>query len=221
MKHDKESAERLGARWRSHPRVSLLVVAAVAVVATASVTLTGLLSGDTASPPAYSAPKAAAPGTRPPTCISSQLRVGVGPPAEPISGEQDVLFAVTNRGTGQCSLVGYPEVRLHDGRGLELPFKYVGNQVMYVSHRAPEPVFLAPDHRAYFLVAKYRCDIGSGPQAASATVRLPGVHGTFTAPAMGKWGFERLFYCKGGPDDPGQRVGVSPISVSPAGASAP
>lgn len=71
---------------------------------------------------------------------------------------------------------------------------------------------------AYVLVAKYRCDIGDLASAATIKLTLPGrvpivLAGAVAAPGLG--GVASLDYCKGGLNDPGQAVGVSPIEATP------
>jgi Protein of unknown function (DUF4232) len=135
-----------------------------------------------------------------------------------MTGEHAVVFQIRNRGRVACSLAGYPGVTLSNAAGLSLAFRYADGHSMYVTKARPQAIVVAPAGAAYVLVAKYRCDIGDMASAATAKLTLPGpvpiiLAGPVTPPGSG--GVGALDYCKGGPDDPGQIVGVSPIEATP------
>ena len=47
-------------------------------------------------------------------CQPSELRMGIGPPVSPETGEHPLLLTLTNEGPGACYLDGYPGVTLYD-----------------------------------------------------------------------------------------------------------
>jgi hypothetical protein len=79
-------------------------------------------------------------------------------------------------------------------------------------------VVLARGAWAYVLVAKYRCDIGIARSAAAMWLTLPAAHGATFAGRKPTG----LPYCRGGRQDPGQTITVSPVEPTPrATSSAP
>ena len=86
----------------------------------------------------------------------------------------------------------------------------------YVTRAAPRLVTLRPGGAAWFLVTKYRCDLGTIRAATSMTVTLPGARTGHKMPAPY---CSSMDYCRGGPSDPGQLVTVSPGVASPVSAS--
>jgi hypothetical protein len=69
--------------------------------------------------------------------------------------------------------------------------------------------------------AEYRCDLGIAANAATIGLTLPVGHGQVFAARepVGVPGPAGLSYCRGGPDDPGQLVTVSPIEPTARAAS--
>jgi hypothetical protein len=153
-------------------------------------------------------------GTRaapvPPRCMTSVLALRPGPMVSAMIGEHAVMYALTNRGVGSCTVSGYPRIVLYAAAGRALPFRYARGGGPYVTGRKPGLVVLAPGASAYVLVAKYRCDLGIVANVTAVRVSVPAAGGTvFTrSEAIGR---PILSYCRGGPDDPGQLVTVSPI----------
>ncbi len=153
-----------------------------------------------------------------PTCQASALPLQYRPDLVPMTGEHGGYYALVNLGRAACTLDGYPSVALTDNGGAILPFRYVHHASVYVTKAAPRRVLLPPGASAFVLVAKYRCDLGDRRDAAAIQLTLPGSAG----PAMtlrfspGLPGGADMSYCKGGPDGPGQIVGVSPIETTPA-----
>jgi hypothetical protein len=101
------------------------------------------------------------------------------------------------------------------GRQWGIPMAASGENHMARS-RKPQRVVLAPGRRAYFLVAKYRCDGGVLNTATLIRVVLPGSRGDLTIrPNQGATGLD---YCKryvgDQPIDPGNHVTVSPVEPS-------
>jgi hypothetical protein len=142
-----------------------------------------------------------------------------------MTGEHGAYYALVNRGRTACILDGYARVALYDAQGTVLPFRYVHRTSSYVTRATPRAVLLRPGAAAYLLVAKYRCDLGVSRNAATMLLTLPGTSGTPGAAgamairfASGLPGELDLSYCKGGRDDPGQVIGVSPIEPAAADA---
>jgi len=66
---------------------------------------------------------------------------------------------------------------------------------------------------AWLLVAKYRCDIGIDRDAATIRITVPGAQpAVLTGRASSDdAGVSALSYCRGGSNDPGQAIAVSPV----------
>ena len=148
-------------------------------------------------------------------CSTANLALGIGNRVSPMTGEHGVIYTLTNRGKTICQLYGYPVVSLYDYKGHLLPFKYTRSLSQYMGHAVPKPVNLRPGDRAYFLVAKYRCDIGVVAEATTIHVYPPNSRQQLIGHASPSPGVGSLTYCKGGSEDPGQIVDVSPVRGSP------
>lgn len=152
-------------------------------------------------------------------CRSANLVLGPGVGVSPMTGEDGIIYKVTNRGHVACTVEGYPRVVLYDSHGAAMPFHYLNGTGQYVTHKKPAPVLLAPNASGYILVAKYRCDIGIADGAVTIQLSLPAAGGVrFTGseavnnPDTGNAPPTRGFaYCRGGSHDPGQTVYLSPI----------
>lgn len=151
------------------------------------------------------------PGTAPARCTPGELRLA-RVFLSPMTGEHGSFFKLVNRSRRGCTLDGYPRVRLY-ANGVALPFRYVSGGGLYVTRATPRLVTLRPGGTAWFLVAKYRCDLGIIATATSMTVTLPSALTAYTMPAPPQ---PSLDYCRGGPSDPGQFVTVSPVVLSSA-----
>ena len=161
-------------------------------------------------------PAAAQPAShvQPAGCKPGQLRL-VQIFLSPMTGEHGSFYKLLNHGRRACTLDGYPRIRLY-AHGVALPFRYSSGGGTYVTRAAPRLVRLRPGGAAWFLVAKYRCDLGTMSTATSMTVTLPGARAGYRMPAPYS---SSMDYCRGGPSDPGQLVTVSPVVASPVSAS--
>ncbi len=177
--------------------------------------------------PAPATPLAAAFATSnaAPPCRASALALRFGPELVPMTGEHGGYFALVNHGRTACTLDGYPAVALYDAAGAILPFRYAHQAGGYLTKAPPRAVLLAPGASAYVLVAKYRCDLGVRRDAATMRLTLPGAAAAARAAGVMAIRFASrlpgeldMSYCKGGPGDPGQVVGVSPVEPAPADA---
>ena len=155
----------------------------------------------------------------PPRCLSSSMQLGIGPTLHAVTGEHAVIFTLTNRPASACKLHGYPRVKFLDGNAKVLSFRYsasYGSSSPYLTMAAPKDVVLAHGAVAYFLVAKYGCSRGTAQIASTIAVRLPeasSTGGTFRSSSS----VVRTFgHCVGKRGDPGQLVGVSPITSTAA-----
>jgi hypothetical protein len=146
-------------------------------------------------------------------CRAGALDLRPGAYVSPMTGEHAVMYALTNHGSATCTLDGYPQVVLYSAQGIALPFRYTKGGGAYATHNKPATVVLGPGASAYVLVAKHRCDLGTVRTAATIQLTVPAAGGvTFVGrEAAGGSGNLGLSYCRGGPDDPGQIVAVSPI----------
>ena len=149
-----------------------------------------------------------------PACSSVNLLLGFGDRVSAATGENATVFTLTNRGKSACHLYGHPSVSLYDNKGHVLPFRYTWAGTQYVAQTAPKMVVLRPGARAYFLVAKYRCDIGIAMVAKTIRVYPPNTTQQLigrAAPSVDVGGF---MYCKGRSKDPGQLIEVSPVRAT-------
>jgi hypothetical protein len=130
-----------------------------------------------------------------------------------MTGEHGDFYALVNRGPSACTLAGYPDVTLYDANGAPLPFHYSRGHGPYVTAASPVTVTLRVGASAWVLVAKYRCDIGIAEVATTIRIALPGAqHTALTGRASSdSAGVSALSYCRGGVNDPGQTVAISPI----------
>jgi hypothetical protein len=192
--------------------VTASALASLAVVGCASAGGAHLASAAPAARP-MSKTASAPPSAQAMRCRAGVLGLRPGAYVSPMTGEHAVMYALTNRGSVTCTLDGYPRVVLYSARGVALPFRYTNGGGAHATHNKPATVALAPGASAYVLVAKYRCDLGTVRTAATIQLTVPAAGGvTFAGrEAAGGSGSVGLSYCRGGRDDPGQIVAVSPI----------
>jgi hypothetical protein len=153
-------------------------------------------------------------------CRAADLALQQGPRISPLTGEHGDYYLLVNRGKTTCELAGYPGITLEDASGTPMKFRYTHHSE-YVTTATPRPVALRPGTASYVLVAKYRCDTGSVINVAVIQLAFPGPEHIVLngrVPDSG-YGVSVLSYCKGGPDDPGQLVAVSPIAATIQAAS--
>jgi hypothetical protein len=162
-------------------------------------------------------------GTTARTCAAAQVKLSLGPSISPMTGEHADLLELTDRFRRSCAVDGYPRISL-GSRGRRLGFVYAAGGGPYVTKREPRRITLAPGHRGYFLVAKYRCDAGVQYTVTSMHVSLPGARGPITL-SLKRQGVSGLDYCARYPGDqrvdPGNRVSVSPAEPSLQATSPP
>jgi hypothetical protein len=110
-------------------------------------------------------------------CQPSELRMGIGPPVSPETGEHPLLLTLTNEGPGACYLDGYPSVTLYDANNALLPLSYQRHGYQTIGP-APQRVDIAPGSAAFVMVSKYQCDAGDRetPPSAFTSSRLTTQH---------------------------------------------
>lgn len=152
--------------------------------------------------------------TATPACSTMNLSLGHGDKVSEATGENAVIFTLTNRGKSACHLYGHPGVSLYDNKGRVLPFRYTWAGTQYVAQTAPKMVVLRPGAHAYFLVAKYRCDIGIAMVAKTIRVYPPNATQQLVGSAAPFVDVPGFSYCKGESKDPGQLVEISPVRAT-------
>jgi len=140
---------------------------------------------------------------QPAGCTPGDLRL-VQVFLSPMTGEHGSFYKLANHERRACTLEGYPRIRLY-AHGVALPFRYSRGGRTYVTRAAPRLVTVRPGGAAWFLVAKYRCDLGTIATATSMTVTLPGARIGYRMPAPYS---SSIDHCRGGPSDPGQQAAL-------------
>lgn len=148
-------------------------------------------------------------------CAAANLTLGFGDRVSSMTGEHAVIYTLTNHGEITCRLYGYPGVSFFSNKNRPLPFKYTHAESQYMAHKASTTVVLHAGDRAYFLVAKYRCDIGNSAVAATIRVYPPNTKQQLVSSAAPSETSGIFAYCKGGIKDPGQQIDVSPVRATP------
>jgi hypothetical protein len=142
-------------------------------------------------------------------CADQRLRLT----AETLSGEtgeHGLIFTIANAGPVPCMLTGYPSVRVVNGT-TTLPFHYRDGG-RYVSKRPPRTVVLQPGGgAAYFVIAKYTCELRTVLTGHTLRIQLPGGHVTHKLPLRYPGEFDTC--AGGGSTDMGNRFDVSPVTA--------
>jgi Domain of unknown function (DUF4232) len=149
-----------------------------------------------------------------PHCVAAQLALSLTAYEAQMTGEHGSMFALRNHGRAACSLLGYPRVRLLDGRGV-LPFRYGYGTGSYVPRLRPRRVVLRPGRSAFVLVVKYRCDRGGTRAATRIEVTPPGGRAPLASRRIAHRPRD-YEYCRGGRGDPGNLLQISPVVATPA-----
>jgi Protein of unknown function (DUF4232) len=152
---------------------------------------------------------------RPIACRPSQLRIANGAQISEATGQNSRSIVLTNRGAKPCVLDGYPRVALLDARDKQLPFRISHSGDQMVTSHPPVAVRVLPHRSAYFVVNKYRCDLGDLGVAKKLRIALPGSQ-TAARLTVKIPTYPVIAYC--GRGDPGSTVTVSPIEPTLASA---
>jgi Protein of unknown function (DUF4232) len=143
-------------------------------------------------------------------CTAFQLAFSGPQPVSAQLGEDGFTITLTNVGTRSCQIHGYPTVRFYTNAGRLLTFSY-SHASQYFHRRAPRLVTLAPRGHAYFLVAKYRCDLGNRYVSSFFYLFAPYTTASPTVKHTSGIGPGVMDYCKGSSRGPGQSLGITPI----------
>ena len=147
-------------------------------------------------------------------CTAKQLSFSRPEAVSPQLGEDGFVITITNVSTRLCQVHGYPTVRFYTSKGRLLTFSYAHTS-QYFSRMSPRVVNLAPGGHGYFIVAKYRCDLGNRYISSFFYLIAPYTSGSpWVVNASGDGlgaGVGVMDYCKGPPRGLGHSLGISPI----------
>lgn len=115
-------------------------------------------------------------------CPMAAFRLLPGGTVSAQAGEHILAFGLQDAAARPCAVVGYPRVRIERHRQ-PTPL-HAAYGVGYVSDHARR-VRLTPGQSAYFIVAKYRCDVGEAGPATRIVVRLRHRLGSLTRKLTG------------------------------------
>jgi hypothetical protein len=120
---------------------------------------------------------------------------------------------MTNVSPRLCQVHGYPSLRFYTsgGRLITFDFKHTGD---YFAHPTPRLVNLAPGAHAYFVVAKYRCDLRDRYVSRFFYVLPLYTAGSPWVGHLSGTGVSQMDYCAGSSRGLGQTVDVSPVVAS-------
>ena len=123
-----------------------------------------------------------------------------------------MIIAVNSASSTLCTITGYPKITFIQGTR-PIPFTYLDGKGQYVTHQEPFAVTVGSGKMAYFLVAKYRCDVGLAERADGANVLLSRQGTVYSVPDAWLRGAVNL--CSGEKiSDPGNTITVSPFEPS-------
>jgi hypothetical protein len=161
-----------------------------------------------------STPITSAPSSTPRACSAGDLDLTMDPAGvSEASGQNTIVFRLTNRASSPCRLYGYPVVRLLAANGQAFPFKFGTRGDMMLTTAKPAPIELAPGATAFGAVDKYRCDLGDKGRVTRIEVVPPGQTRALVT-GLGDWATVGDFgYC--GPGDPGSSVDIAPLVATP------
>jgi hypothetical protein len=154
---------------------------------------------------------------RPTPCRPSQLRIANGAQVSPATGQNPLSIVLNNRSARACVVRGYPAVAAMDAHGNRLPFRVSHSGDQMVTSRPPVAVRLLPRRSAFFVLNKYRCDLGNLNVAKRLRVAVPGVD-TSARLTVAIPTYPVIAYC--GRNDPGSVITISPIEPTLADALA-
>jgi Domain of unknown function (DUF4232) len=76
-------------------------------------------------------------------CHMSQFTVSIGPSVSEATEQATLALRLVNRGDRDCTLNGYPSLRLLDSRGV-IPFVVKHGRDQMITPRPPRPVLVRP-----------------------------------------------------------------------------
>lgn len=89
------------------------------------------------------------------------------------TGQHTLDVSLTNTSASTCVLEGYPVVKLVDGRGRVLDFRYSHGGDQMTTGAKPSAIYLPPQGQAWARMNKYRCDIAASDFAYEVVLGLP------------------------------------------------
>jgi hypothetical protein len=140
------------------------------------------------------------------TCLIRDLSVAPGGEVSPTTGAHPIALRLVNHGAA-CVLQGYPVVALRDARGL-IPFVYRHGGDAMVTPRRPTRVALRHGASAFFLLDKFRCDLGARRTGTAIQIGLDGSTARSRPIPLRAM---RISLCKPGIRTEGRVVNVSPF----------
>ena len=150
-------------------------------------------------------------------CTAKQVSFSRPGFVSPQTGEDAFTITLTNVSARLCQIHGYPTVRFYTPKGRLLTFSYAHTST-YFRRMSPRVVNLAPGGHGYFIVAKYRCDLGNRYISSFFYLVAPYTTGSpWVVHASGDnngAGLGVMDYCKGPPRGLGHSLGISPIVAS-------
>jgi len=137
------------ARRQAHRRQAIVGSSVVAMVALAAAAVLIFASGE---PGRHRTTPAVPPTNLAGVPICSALAATTQQVLSPVSQEDAFIVVLSNTGSRQCQLSGYPSVRLSSAAGQLLNFKVVHSPLgpWDVTTAAPKPVGLSPRGHGYF-----------------------------------------------------------------------
>lgn len=136
------------------------------------------------------------------------VETGVGPS---VTGEVARIFRLTNTSLTTCTLRGYPTITALDRSGRPIPLDVVHGGTYAAQHR-PGMVLLNPSDSAFFLAAKYRCDLGDERRVGMLRLRVS--RGVLVDVHLDR--FPDFSSCQGSNGAGGDTVDISPYAASGA-----
>jgi hypothetical protein len=125
-------------------------------------------------------------------------------------GEDAFVITLTNVSTRACHIHGYPSVRFYTSGGRLLTFSYAHTSLFFPRLSA-HVVNLAPGGHGFFIVAKYRCDLGVRYHSSFFYIIPPYTKGQPWVVHTSGLFTGVMDYCNGAPRGMGHDLGVSPI----------
>jgi hypothetical protein len=147
-------------------------------------------------------------------CTTAQLSFAGPLYISPQTGEHGFTITLTNVSSHLCQVHGYPTLRFYTSGGRLLTFTFKHNGDFYFRRTTPRLVNLAPEAHAYFLVAKYRCDLRDRYVSRFFYVLPLYTAGSPWVGHLSGSGVSQMDYCAGSSRGLGQTVQVSPVVAS-------
>jgi Protein of unknown function (DUF4232) len=178
----------------------------------ASLVVSATLLGPALGASASKTPSKSTTTTTKPSLECSAKQLSFSGPVEvaQTTGEQALEITLTNVSSRLCQVHGYPTVRFYTSDGRLLTFSY-RHSSQYFRRTTPRVLNLAPRARAYFVIAKDRCDTGTRYVASFFYVLPLYTSGSPWVGHLFQGGISHMDYCKGSSRGPGQSLSVSAI----------